>query len=98
MDTLNKYINRTLISFTKSSYIIYYYYHFSFDAHFFFLRYIRTRIKCMIVVPSNDDNIVLPFSAETARSAKICLLTLIGSDIKHTFRLDVLLNHCFVFV
>jgi len=52
----------------------------------------------MIVVPSNDDNIVLPFSAEAARLAKICLLTLIGSDIKHTFRLDVLLNHCFVFV
>ena len=59
-----------------------------------FLRYLLTRIKCMVVVHSNDDNDVLPFHDGAARLAKTCLLILIGSDIKRTFRLDVLLNQC----
>ena len=48
----------------------------------------------MVVVHSNDDNDVLPFHDGAARLAKTCLLILIGSDIKRTFRLDVLLNQC----
>ena len=41
----------------------------------------------MVVVHSNDDNDVLPFRAGAACIK--CLLTLIGSDIKCTFRLGV---------
>ena len=53
----------------------------------YFLRYLLTRIKCMVVVHSNDDNDVLPFRARAACIK--CLRTLIGSDIKCTFRLGV---------
>ena len=54
---------------------------------YYFLRYLLTRIKCMVVVHSNDDNDVLPFRAGAARIK--CLLTLIGFDIKCKFRLGV---------